>query len=129
MAEQESLTYTFPKPERLHSKKQIKELFDNGSSFYIYPFKIIWLPYPSGKQHQVLFSVSKRKFKSAPHRNLLKRRMKEAYRLNKHEMGLSSIRPHMLIAYIYTGKEILDFQVIESKLKKSINRLLKERIA
>jgi len=126
VAEEKSLTYHFPKAERLHSKKLIKELFENGSSFYLYPFKIVWLPKPENLAHQVLFSVSKRNFKKAVDRNLLKRRMKEAYRLNKHVEEFSSIRPAVLIAYIYTGKEKMDLQIVESKLKKSLKRLIKE---
>lgn len=52
--------------------------------------------------------------------------MREAYRLNKHEHGFSSFQPPLLIAYIYTGKEVLDQRVIASKLKKSIDRLVNE---
>jgi len=52
--------------------------------------------------------------------------MKEAYRLNKHVEEFSSIRPAVLIAYIYTGKEKMDLQIVESKLKKSLKRLIKE---
>ena len=126
MPEQAILTYNFPKEERLNKKKLIQELFDNGSSFYVYPFKVVWLPYEESTHHQVLFSVTKKRYKKAVDRNLLKRRMREAYRLNKHQNHLSEIRPALLIGYIYTGKEILDYEVIESKLKKSLNRLIKE---
>jgi len=52
--------------------------------------------------------------------------MKEAYRIHKHQREFQELAPTLLIAYIYTGKEILDYQVIESKLKKSIARLTKE---
>lgn len=126
MSEDKSLTYTFPKEERLHSKKLIQELFDNGSSFYLYPFKIVWKKEATSDTHKILFSVSKRAFKKAVDRNLIKRRMKEAYRLNKHLNGFSDFRPALLIAYIYTGKEVLDHQVITAKLKKSLVRLSKE---
>jgi len=124
--EKESLTYNFPKEERLYKKKLIQELFENGSSFYLYPFKVIWLSSEESENNQVLFSVSKRNFKRAVDRNAIKRKLREAYRLNKHQNQLSSHQPSLLIGYIYTGKEILDFRVIESKLKKSIARLHKE---
>lgn len=126
MQEKESLTYNFPKEERLYKKKLIQELFENGSSFYLYPFKVIWLSSEESENNQVLFSVSKRNFKRAVDRNAIKRKLREAYRLNKHQNQLSSHQPSLLIGYIYTGKEILDFRVIESKLKKSIARLHKE---
>lgn len=126
MADKENLTYNFPKKERLHKKKLIQELFDNGSSFYLYPFKVLWLPRPELGSHQMLASVSKRRFKKAPIRNLLKRRIKEAFRLNKNQNHFSELTPSALIAYIYTGKEVHDYALIESKLKKTISRLSKE---
>ena len=55
--------------------------------------------------------------------------MKEAYRLNKPLQEFSSIQPALLIAYIYTGKEKLDFHALESKLKKSLKRLIKETLS
>ncbi|MBO3700873.1 ribonuclease P protein component [Fabibacter sp. E12] len=121
------MKYTFPKSERLHSKKLIKELFEKGSSFYLYPFKVIYLPQAEIDSNQVLISVSKKKFKKAVTRNLIKRKVKETYRLNKHLLtDESSTLPKLLIGYIYTGNDILPYQTIESKLKKSLLRLKKE---
>ncbi len=122
-----NLKYTFPKSERLHSKKLIQELFDKGSSFYIYPFKVIYLPSTETETNQVLVSVSKKKFKKAVTRNLIKRKVKEAYRLNKNSLPIPlEASPKLLIGYIYTGKDILPYQTIEAKLKKSLIRLKKE---
>ena len=120
---------SFPKAERLHHKKLIQELFENGSSFYLYPFKVLYLPNPDGEcqTHQVLVSVSKKKFKLAVERNIIKRRLKESYRLNKQMLySQHPVLPPLLIAYIYTGKEIHPFQFIETKLIKSMNRLIEE---
>lgn len=118
---------TFPKEERLHSKKIIQELFQRGSFFYSYPFKVIFLPVPEAKVHQVLISVSKRKFKNAVDRNLIKRRIREAYRLNKHILYSGQEgQPSLSIAYIYTGKEIPAYQFVEAKLSKALKRLIVE---
>ena len=124
-----NLKYTFPKSERLHSKKLIQELFDKGSSFYSYPFKVLVLPNPDEDcpNHQVLISVSKRKFKRAVDRNLIKRRIRESYRLNKQILySNENVKTPQLIAYIYTGKEIPTYQFIEVKLSKSLKRLIVE---
>lgn len=115
--------YTFKKSERLSSKKDIQELFKNGSSFYLFPFKIITIPNTESELHQVLFSVPKRNFKKAVSRNLLKRRMREAYRLHKH---LLPTEPQVLsIAYIYTSKDIVDYSSIADQLKLSLSRIKK----
>ncbi|MCL4153088.1 UNVERIFIED_CONTAM: hypothetical protein GTU68_035681, partial [Idotea baltica] len=115
------------KTERLHSKKIIQELFEKGSFFYSYPFKVIFLPSDEASAHQILISVSKRKFKNAVDRNLIKRRIREAYRLNKHILySEQEVQPSLSIAYIYTGKEIPTYQFIETKLSKSLKRLIVE---
>ena len=75
----------FYKEERLCSKKSLDLLFKNGSSFLLYPFRITYLfidevhPYPA----QVVINVAKKRYKRAVDRNLIKRRTREAYRLQK----------------------------------------------
>jgi ribonuclease P protein component len=112
---------TFRKEERLHSKISIQELFDKGSSFYLYPFKVLFMAgKPDSIVNQVLFTVSKRNFKRAVDRNKLKRRMREAFRLNKSKL---SSPQKLLIGYIYTPKEILPYSQIEEAIVKSFKRL------
>ena len=69
--------------------------------------------------NQVLFTVSKRNFKRAVDRNKIKRRMREAYRLNKSKL---SAPQKLLIGYIYTPKEILPYSQIEEAMVKSLIR-------
>jgi ribonuclease P protein component len=113
--------FTFRKEERLNKEKLIKELFEKGSSFYLFPFKVFSRPNPDEKvsTHQVLVSVSKKIFKKAVDRNLIKRRMRESYRLNKNLLPDS---PKLLIAYIYNAKEILTFAQIQERLIKTLKR-------
>jgi ribonuclease P protein component len=117
-------SFSFPKSERLYKKKAIQELFDKGSSFYMYPFRVLVQPSPDqAGAHQVMFSVSKRNFKRAVDRNLLKRRMREAYRLNKAAIpGTSKLQ----MAYIYTAKEILALDEIQEKIRLSFKKLKAE---
>jgi ribonuclease P protein component len=113
--------FTFHKEERLHKEKLIKELFETGSSFYLYPFKVLSKGNPDTafRVHQVMISVSRKNFKRAVDRNLLKRRIRESFRLNK---NLLPDTPKLVIAYIYTAKEILTFAQIQERLIKTLNR-------
>lgn len=117
--------HTFSKAERLNSKKLIQELFTKGSSFYMHPFKVLTLHNLEGKPNfsQVLISVSKRNFKKAVDRNLLKRRIKEAYRLEKEML---KNKPTQLLALLYTSKTVLSSKDIHHGLEnvlKKISRL------
>jgi ribonuclease P protein component len=114
--------FSFPRSERLSKETWIRELFERGSSFYFHPFKVLYLPHPdSGSTtNQVLFSVSKRQFKRAVDRNTIKRRLREAYRLNK-----SGLRhpAKWLIAYIYTAKTILPSETFQQKVLGTIQKI------
>ena len=115
----------FPKSERLHSRKHIEELFEQGTSFTIYPLKVVYLkkPLESTLKNQVLISTPKFFFKKSVDRNKLKRRIKEAYRLHKQVLENKQAGFYLLIGYIYIGKEISSYQSIEEKLKQSLLRL------
>lgn len=121
----------FPKSERLSSKKVIKELFEKGSSFHLYPFKVIYLPNPTQgsipppPSVQVLFSVPKRYHRKAVDRNKIKRRLKEAFRLNKN-LIIAEKAPKVpyVIAYVYLSKDKMSYKEIENKLKSSFKRLV-----
>ena len=125
---------TFPKTERLCSQKTIGRLFEKGSTevktSYLVPFKVFYLfdsEAPSNPLPQVLFSISKRNFKKAVDRNLLRRRCREAYRKNKHLFFSSpEQRPPSYIAFVLIAKEKIDYEVIERGLQKLIVRLIQD---
>jgi ribonuclease P protein component len=120
--------FTFSKAERLNKEKDIQELFDKGSSFYLFPFKVLTLPATenSSRVNQVLISVSRRIFKKAVDRNKLKRRVREAYRLQK-EILLPA--PFQRIGFIYTHKEILTSAEISAKMVHALRKISRHSAA
>jgi len=117
--------YTFKKEERLCNKKLIDGLFHNGSSFLCYPFKVSWIAAPATQAVpvQVLFAVSKRRYKRAVDRNLVKRRMREAYRVLKQQFlynHLLASNQSIVLSIGFIGKEISDYSLMEKKMLKAL---------
>lgn len=121
---------TFTKDERLCNKIEIESLFKTGNSLFVFPFKILYKEAQSTQKHpvKVLFSVPKRNFKRAVHRNLIRRRIKESYRLNKNSFyeNLNNTETQISLMIIYVDKEIADYSKIEKSLKKGLAKLIKK---
>ena len=110
-----------PKSERLCSLGALRRLFDEGRSGFVYPFRYTYLTEESTSPNvEVLFSVPKRNHKRANKRNLLKRRMREAYRLNNSELKsqCQSRGVAFDIAFIYSSKEVLPSNTIAHAITK-----------
>lgn len=73
---------------------------------------------------EVLFSTPKKFLKRANKRNLIRRRMREAYRLNKGILLDSGNEFEADIALIYSSKEVLDYQTIENATKKILHNIV-----
>lgn len=117
---------TFRKEERLCSKSAIDALFHSGSSFVVYPFRVVYL-ITSGESSdaKVILSVSKRRFKRAHDRNRIKRLMREVYRLQKSDILYpllieKSITLNFAIQYI--AKEELSFKLLDEKMTKLLSQ-------
>jgi len=121
--------FSLKKHEILRSKKYIKELFDNGSSFFIYPFKVYYLVNENQVENMVLFSVPKKHLKLAVDRNLVRRRIREAYRLNKSLLNSGVENPFSLsMTLIYIANSVISYNEIEPKLKQVFVRLNKTAV-
>lgn len=126
------IKYTFPKALRLKSEKSITGLFEKGKSHTMAPLRLIWIiDKNSGTSlPKAGFSISKKNFKRAVDRNMLKRRMREAYRLNKEIIFNNSVQiPSGLeIMFLYTSNEIQAFQSIEASMIILLQILMKNII-
>ncbi|WP_316803016.1 ribonuclease P protein component [Pedobacter nototheniae] len=119
--------YTFRKEERLCSRKHLDLLFKNGSSFLLYPFRIsyLFIDQPAEVQAQVVINVPKKRYKRAVDRNLLKRRIREVYRLNKQEnfyTQLPADKGLLLFSIQFVGKEKYNYAFLEKKLLATFKR-------
>ncbi|MBQ9253352.1 MAG: ribonuclease P protein component [Bacteroidales bacterium] len=118
--------FSFSKQERLCSYSRINELFAKGESFFVYPFRVHYLLNKQGMgMNKVLVVCPKRNHKHAVERNLIKRRIREAYRLNNNDLKLLSKQENFDIDFSisYTSKEVLPFQLIEEKVKEVLETL------
>ena len=114
---------SLPRTERLRSLGAVRRLFEQGESGFVFPFRYVWFAEADTLPSvEVLFSVPKRLHKRANKRNLLRRRTKEAYRLQK--TLLTAHQPvHLDLALIYASKEELPYKTIARAVRKILETL------
>lgn len=121
------MAYTFPKIEKLKSKKLIDRLFAEGKSITSFPIKLIYLktklPYEVPIQAGV--SVPKKNFKSAVVRNRIKRLLRESYRLNKH-LVFNNSEGTFAFLFLYLGKEMPDYTTVDENLQAVLHKFNKK---
>ena len=111
--------FSFSKDERITNKKVIQKLFESGKKISLSPFIVKYFYDRKEVRNKVLISVSKSKIKSSVKRNLLKRRIKESYRLNKNiinRMGYS-------FAFVYSSSKILKYDELNKNLIDLLNKI------
>jgi ribonuclease P protein component len=123
--------YNYKKKVRLRSKKLIEKLFENNQSISKYPLRMVWMQVddlPEDVSWQIAVSVSKKRFKHAVKRNLLKRRMREAIRLNIVALQniLQKKDKRLALMLIYTANDIKTYQTIESALNQIFLKLIEQ---
>ena len=115
-----------PKSEKLHSFGAIRRLFTEGRGGFVYPLRyMVYAKGADAMSAEILFSTPKKFLKRANKRNKIRRRMREAYRLNKAILLTSDEPRHIQVALIYSSKEMLDYNTIENATKRILEKICK----
>lgn len=133
--------FTLRKEEKLRHRSLVERLFSEGRSVYAYPLRVVWQTYspeqlernfrtgvpPRVGQIQMLITVPKKKLRHAVDRVLMRRRIREAYRLERLALkerveGAEEMRLlDMAFVYIATTNE--DFQTVRSRMRKLLAKI------
>lgn len=115
---------SLPRTERLRSLGAVRRLFESGESGFIYPFHYVWFAEPDlVLSVEVLFSVPKKFHKRANRRNLLRRRTKEAYRLQKNLLRADA-PVNLDLALIYSSKEVVSYKTIAHAVRRILESVV-----
>ena len=120
---------TFPLKEHLKSKKTIEQLYAEGASVTAFPLRAVFIEQAKEEQEPVaaiLISVAKKRFRHAVDRNLIKRRIREAYRTSKHPFieALQNNGKKMAVAIIYIDNKHNSTAFIRKKMVKLLENIL-----
>ena len=121
--------FSLPKTERLRGKTTVSALMTKGRWGFTSDLKYCCFRHRSPRPkegaevpNRILVSVPKRLFKSAVKRNLLKRRLREAYRTRKALLKPSGTD----ILFLYNSKEIRDYSVLREQIEHILTSISDE---
>ena len=116
----DEILHTLPKKERLCGKTAISMLLAKGRHGKVPGLRYCFKSMSGTEDNRILVSVPKKMFKRAVKRNLLKRRIRESWRRQKHTLnGLTGYD----ILFTYSLKEVLSYEEIYEAVGKVIERV------
>lgn len=120
------MSLSYPKKEKLKSKKLIDQLFVEGQSISAFPLRMVYLPttFEDPVIAKAGVSVSKRNFKTAVDRNRIKRLLRESYRLNKVNY-FNNLSTQYALMILYIGKDKPTLEQVETKMNDLFEKFLK----
>lgn len=116
--------HTLTKDERLHGKRDISRLIAEGKFGGLSGMRYCVRPDNGLEYSRMMVSVPKKMFRRAVKRNLLKRRIRESYRLQKHLLDAGT---HADVMFIYSTREIMPFRQIFSLVGQILEKIREEK--
>ena len=120
------MDFSYPKTEKLKSKKIIDLLFSEGKSVSKYPLRLVFVKHDFEEDVplKIGVSVSKKYFKNAVNRNYFKRVLRETYRLNK-QLLIDNVDVKYCFMFFYQTNEKLSYQEINIKTVQLFEKFIK----
>ena len=124
--------FSFGKDEKLCGKKAFDALFKHPFHFKKGVLKFFFVyPFPEELAEASVsfaFAVPKKIFKRANKRNLLKRRMREGVRLNKHILtAIFSQKEEKIAIFLkYESAQIMDSALIHALIVQAFEKIAKQ---
>ena len=117
---------TFPKAERLCSRRVIEKLYAEGHRCRVYPYSVQGIDAQSEVACQVMTVAPKRRFRHAVDRNRIKRLTRECYRTRKQPLidALGSQGRSIAVALVYIGAEMPEYHKLGQRMDKVIATLI-----
>ena len=111
---------TLPKSERLCGKTAISKLLAKGKHGSVPGLRYLCLHGTDAEVNRMMVSVPKKSFKRAVKRNLLKRRIRESWRKQKHMLTVGG---KLDILFMYAVKDVLSYDDIYAAVGQIIENL------
>lgn len=115
------------KAEKLCSTISIDALFaSRGKGALAFPLRMVWRVNTGrtrGAAVQFLISVPKKRLRHAVDRVAMRRRIREAYRLNRHLIGAIAEGDRIDVAFIYVAPDLRPYRSVESAMRRLLPKL------
>ena len=121
------MDYKLKKEEKLCSRTAVDRLFSEGKSLMAFPLRAAYRLRPRGEHPvQFLISIPTKRIRKAVGRVTLRRRVREAYRLNRRELlqgPLEQAGWGVDIAFVHLDSNPAPYSVIDEKMRSLLSRI------